>query len=215
MSGFTFSPRFIRTLLGGTLLAIGGCDGDTELQPKQSEQTELDTATSRATPAKGAVSGDGVALPPAQPRLNVDGEGLRWFLQPNGSARPIPFGRTQGEVLASLETARGPAVEGTNEDCGAGQVQFASWPDGLSLVFQKGRFVGWGLDSRANRSIATAAGIGPGATRAELEDAYRVTVSQTTLGTEFSTGDLHGVLGGRADNAIITDMWAGINCVAR
>ena len=136
-------------------------------------------------------------------------------MRPSGSARAIPFGRAQGDVLAALETARGPAVEGTNLDCGAGPVQYASWPDGLSLVFQKGCFVGWGLDSRANRSIATAAGIGPGATRANLESAYSVTVDQTTLGTEFSASDLHGVLGGRSANAIITDMWAGINCIAR
>jgi hypothetical protein len=114
-----------------------------------------------------------------------------------------------------LERARGVAVKGTNQDCGAGPVQAASWPDGLSLVFQNGRFVGWGLGARAIGRLATAAGVGPGSTRAELDAAYSATVSQTSLGSEFSAGGLHGVLDGTSAEARITDMWAGVSCIAR
>lgn len=115
-----------------------------------------------------------------------------------------------------MERVRGPAGQGTNQDCGAGPVQYANWPDGLSLVFRKGTFVGWGLDGRAKGALATAIGIGPGSTRAELEAAYaNIKVNQTSLGTEFSGGGFFGVLDGDGPGARVTDMWAGVSCVAR
>ena len=215
MPEIMLTPRLVPTLLAGIVLALAGCAKDPDPQPKQKVQTEDNSAAPTAMPAKSATSDNTLAPPPAEPRLNVDGEGLRWFFQPSGNARAVPFGLAQGEVLASVEAARGPAIEGTNQDCGAGPVQYARWPDGLSLTFQKGRFVGWSLDSRANSSIATSAGIAPGATRGDLDSAYKITVDQTSLGTEFSTGDMYGVLEGRGTKAMITDMWAGVNCVAR
>lgn len=213
----TFTLRLSPALLAGTILSFAGCSAEPAPQPEPANQAE----------AKVTAPGVPVAISPtkpndaaastlaADPRLAVDGEGLRWFLQPSGSARPISFGRPRGEVLTSLEVVRGPARKGTNQDCGAGAVEYASWPDGLSLVFQDGRFVGWGLDSQAADAITTAAGIGPGSTRDELEAVYSATITQTSLGTEFSAGDMHGVLQGTSAGAKITDMWAGVSCVAR
>ncbi|UZK70560.1 hypothetical protein OKW76_05860 [Sphingomonas sp. S1-29] len=119
------------------------------------------------------------------------------------------------EVLGSLERVRGPAVKGTNADCGAGPVHVAGWHDGLSLLFQGARFAGWSLGTRGVGGIATAAGIGPGSTRAERDAAYSATVSQTSLGSEFSAGDLHGVFDGNSGGTCITEMWAGVSCAAR
>ena len=158
----------------------------------------------------------GVAVEADQPKLAVEGEGLRWFLPPNGSARPIPFGTPQADVLASLQRVRGPAGRGVNADCGAGPVEYASWPDGLNVVFQRGKFVGWGLDGRAAGALATVNDVGPSTTRAELEGAFAtVSVQRTSLGSEFTAGKLHGVLDGPGPRARITDMWAGVSCVAR
>ena len=158
-----------------------------------------------------------VAAPAAEkPKLAVDSKGLRWFLPPNGSARPLAFGTPEADVLTSLETVRGPAAKGINQDCGAGPVRYASWSDGLSLVFQNGKFAGWGLDGRASGAIATANGVGPGTTRSELADSFgSVTFQRTSLGVEFAAGDIFGVLDGVGPQAKITDMWAGVNCVAR
>lgn len=151
-----------------------------------------------------------------QPKLAVDGEGLRWFLPPHGSARPLAFGMPEAEVLASLERVRGPAGKGVNQDCGAGPVQYATWPDGLSLVFQNGEFAGWGLDRRASGVLATANGVGPGTTRSALEDSFgSVTFQNTSVGSEFAAGDIFGRLDGAGPEATITDMWAGVSCVAR
>ena len=148
--------------------------------------------------------------------LAVEGGGLRFFNPVTTAAAPIPFGRTRSEVLAILERVRGPAGKGTNKDCGAGPVQYANWPDGLSLVFQRDRFVGWGLDGRTAGAISTAGSIGPGSTREALDGTYgNVEVSKTTLGDEFSAGGFFGLLDGPNATSRITDMWAGVNCVAR
>lgn len=187
---------------------------------------EPDEARTGADPAPAggvAESGrpsTGEAVAPAvaasdKPRLAVDSEGLRWFL-PNGSARPLAFGMPEAQILASLERVRGPAAKGVNEDCGAGPVQYANWPDGLSVVFQNGEFAGWGLDRRASGALTTANGVGPGTTRSVLEESFgSVTVRNTSLGTEFAAGDIFGVLDGAGPEARITDMWAGVSCVAR
>ncbi len=217
MPASTFPPRPATALFAGALLLIAGCSTEpvTQAEPAGQIESKLDAPGAPVAVGPSAPSNAAASESVAAPKLAVEGEGLRWFLQPSGSARPIPFGRPQAEMLASLETVRGPASKGTNQDCGAGPVQYASWPDGLSLVFQDKRFVGWGLDSRAADAITTASGIGPGSTRAELESAYEAAVSQTSLGTEFSAGDLQGVLDGPSAGARITDMWAGISCVAR
>lgn len=181
--------------------------------PANVAASSSDTVRRKAAPANSAA-----ASPQATaPRLALDPDGLRWFLQPSGSSRPLPFGTAQAEVLASLEKERGPASRGTNTDCGMGPVLVAGWPDGLSLLFQDGRFVGWGLDNRSNGGVSTADGIGIGSSRAELDDAIGppLQVRISTLGTEFSAGGYQGLLESGRPDARITDMWAGVSCVAR
>lgn len=181
--------------------------------PAKAPASSTDIVRREAFPANEAAASPN----PAPPRLALAPDGLRWFLQPSGSSRAIPFGMAQTEVLASLEKERGPATRGTNVDCGAGQVLFAGWPDGLSLLFQNGRFVGWGLDNRSNGEVSTSDGIGIGSTRAELDDALGppLQVRITTLGTEFSASEYQGLFENGRPDARITDLWAGVSCVAR
>ncbi|MGV8929893.1 MAG: hypothetical protein ACOH1E_09070 [Brevundimonas sp.] len=179
----------------------------------------VDVRTNDAVPAEEVSPSATEPVAPAvaeKPKLVVDGEGLRWFLPPNGSARPLPFGTPEADVLASLETVRGPAEKGVNQDCGAGPVRYASWSDGLSLVFQNGEFAGWGLNGRASGKIATANGVGPGMTRSALAGSFgSVTFQRTSLGVEFAAGHIFGVLDETGPEGKITDMWAGVSCVAR
>lgn len=176
--------------------------------------TAAPTLRTRA-PERSAV--DPVSAPTAgSAKLAVEAEGLRWFATATGSASPLPFGTAQDLVLASLERERGPAARGTSEECGAGPVGYANWADGLSLKFQKDRFVGWGLDGRAAGALATANGIGPGSARADLDESFGdVRVFPSTLGTEFAAGGIYGTLDGTGPRARITYMWAGVSCVAR
>ncbi len=166
-------------------------------------------AVAPAAPASGSDAA-GPAL-----ALAVEAEGLRLFDPASGAARPIPFGTARAQVMTAL-AARGAAETGTNGECGAGPLDFATWVDGLTLWFQDGALAGWALNGAdsgaASRAASTAAGIAPGSTRAELEDAYAVTVSQTTLGTEFAAGELFGLIEGDGQEGRISAMWAGVSC---
>lgn len=148
------------------------------------------------------------------PALAVEGEGLRLFNPQSGAARPMSFGTPRATVLTAL-AFRAPPEIGRQEECGAGPLDYAVWRDGLKLYFQADKLTGWALDRRAAGSVGTAAGIGPGSTRAALEDAQTITVMQSSLGTEFTSGGLSGVLDGPGKVAKITDMWAGAGCVMR
>lgn len=209
------------------VLAVGcsAPSGDADSSAPHTPDTKATAGTSAgihtATPLPTAITPStsqvAAANKAGEPTLTVDPEGLRWFLPPNGKALPLPFGSPKAAVLASLERVRGKAAQGTNADCGAGPVQVASWPDGLSLIFQDAKFAGWGLGTRAAGSVSTADGIGPGTTRAQIKEAIGppLKIRQTGLGTEFTAGDYHGVLDGPGPDARITDMWTGVNCVAR
>ena len=150
------------------------------------------------------------------PDLAVEADGLRLVDPASGAARPLPFGMAQDQLLAILESFRGPADGGTNSECAEGPIDYAAWADGLTLNFQEERFVGWALDERAEGAHATMSGIGPGSTRAELEAvSAEVAVEQTSLGTEFSAGGIGGLLDGESPDARVTAMWAGVTCSFR
>lgn len=196
----------IRSLLALSLLV--GCAA--EPGPALPDNTvPADVAT--VNDAAAVVAPANVAAEAVEPALAVEGEGLRLINRENGAARPLAFGTPRDTLLAAL-AFRGPPGTGTNGECGAGPLDYASWPDGMTVYFQRGDFAGWALDGRANGALATAAGIGPGSTRAALEDAYNARFEQTTLGTEFSAGEFYGLLEGDGANATIANMWAGVSC---
>ncbi|GAA0734607.1 hypothetical protein [Sphingomonas japonica] len=182
--------------------------------PTPTEQPPVDAAV----PSPDAASVAPPAAPPpaaepidAAPSLAIDGEGMRMVLADTGRTVPIVFGTDRKAVLQML-AFRGPPGTGTNTECGAGPLDYASWPDGLTLQFQDGDLVGWALDGRGEGAVTTMSGIGIGSTRAELDAAYSATVEETTLGQEFAAGDLHGILDGAGKAATITNMWAGTSC---
>lgn len=233
--------RLVRIAAASLIVAIGGCaEAPTERATESNAARSASETTAMPAPeTDGAVGASSVlnavaptlpsaSAPPTAPvtlpgapetnnvTLAVEGEGLRLFDRTTSSASQIAFGRPAAGVLAALERLRGPAGRGTNQDCGAGPVEYANWPDGLSLVFQRDRFVGWGLDRRAAGGIGTGSSIGPGSTRAQLDDAYGdVRFTRSSIGQEFSVAGFSGVLDGTGALAEITDMWAGVSCVAR
>ncbi len=188
-------------------LMLSACADDAPTQ-EAAQQASADTAPARTAPA----ATESKAVPAnTDPKLAVEAEGLRLFNPQTGSARPIAFGTSREIVLDALKF-RGAPGTGTNGECGAGPLQYANWPDGLGLFFQKGKFVGWTLDQRTDGAITTASSIGPGSTRTELEAAYTAKISQTTLGTEFSAGEIFGLIDGNAKTSKITNMWGGVSC---
>jgi hypothetical protein len=149
------------------------------------------------------------------PAVNLAPDGLGLVLD-GGAIRQARFGMSRAAVTRMLAAVLGdPIEEGDNQECGAGALGFANFRDGLGLYFQDDKFVGWDLDGGDGGQVATAAGVGIGATRRQLESASSVIVEDSTLGIEFSAGGLSGLLSSRAPEGEITNLWAGATCIAR
>jgi len=146
----------------------------------------------------------------ASATLALEAEGLRVFT-PAGSARTLPFGTPYAETMRVVKLLEGnPSQEGRN-DCA---MSYARWRIGLTVMFSKDRFIGW-ITHSPSPSLTTAAGVGVGSTRRQLEDAHIAGVSKSTLGIEFNTGGMAGLLESTDAGARITRMWAGDACLAR
>jgi hypothetical protein len=185
------------------LAAACGREGEVPAEP----------AGSTPPPAAGRAPAVSVRTPASRPALALDGEGLRLVDPGSGRTRLLPFGLPEPQVLAILEPLRGaPEERSRNDECGAGPLAFASWPDGLQLVMSDGRFVGWSLDEPG---LETMSGLGLGSTRAELLGAYDAQIEQSTLGPEFSVGGLSGLLSSAGERPRVTTLWAGTICAFR
>jgi len=153
---------------------------------------------------------------PGEALLEADG-----FMPVNpggGTGRKLTFGEADTEVTDFITRLRGdqPPRRSANAECPAGPLTFADWGDGFQLAFSEGRFAGWTAGEGAPRGFDTIGGVHIGSTLAELRTAHPdVTVREDSLGPEFSAGDIHGTLSGTADDATVTTMWAGVNCVFR
>jgi len=145
--------------------------------------------------------------PPAEPEapppagLTPDATGL----QPAGSPLRIDFGRAQDGVIAAVTRLLGsaPASRTRNGECGAGLVTAVRWENGLTLNFLEGDFRGWVVD-RPGQPVAGGFAVGTLPENVTLED--------TTLGQEFSSGGVHGLV---QDGATIDTLWAGTTCFFR
>lgn len=150
-------------------------------------------------------------------KLALSGEGLD-FVSERGSVRHLLFGTPGAQAIDAVSRAHGGVApeRGRNEECGAGPLDMATWPDGLTLMSQDGRFVGWSVSRSAadggNAGLATMAGIGVGSTRRELEAAYTADIRETTLGQEFAAGDVFGVLDVAGPSGHVDAIWAGESC---
>lgn len=195
-------------------LALAACQHDTRA-PARADSS----AATRVESATGAHLGvdDSATRRDRSVLLALDGEGLRLVVAATGSTRLLAFGTDSAAVLDGLGRALGaPTSRGSNAECGAGPVDFASFDGGLSVNFQSGRFVGWSARaSNTSSALTTMSGIGVGSTRAALDSTYSARVAQSSLGTEFSAGDLSGILDGTAPSSRIANLWAGVNCIAR
>ena len=171
-AGRTLAARHLsepmRRLLMLALAAVSACTP--RVEPADA------SATASATAPAPAVSGDAPASADTSVVLALDPEGLRLVDAATGSTRPLPFGMPEADVVrvVSARTAQ-PAEASRNEECGAGPLAFSTWPNGLQLAFQDGRFAGWSLGERASPALTTMSGVGIGTLRADL-DASVVTI---------------------------------------
>jgi len=133
-----------------------------------------------------------------------------------GSTRAVSYGTPAADALNAVTAMLGtPTDRGVNAECGAGAVDFVTFPGGLQLVLQGDRFVGWTARPNGEQPLRTMSNIGLGSTRAELEAVYAANIARSTIGVEFMAGGLQGVLESDAPTARITDLWSGVSCVMR
>lgn len=123
------------------LLALAACSAESPPKPP-TPKTVVKAADPDALPVyRVAVAGTGLAL--TDPR--------------GGGAKPADFGLRQSLLIAILARSFGPAIEGQDAPCGR---DFARWPNGLTLWFEGGVFVGWERAADAP-TIPAAAGLAP------------------------------------------------------
>ena len=121
------------------LLALAACSAEPPPKPP-TPKTVVKAADPDALPVyRVAVASTGLAL--TDPR--------------GGAAKPADFGLRQSLLIAILARSFGPAIEGQDAPCGR---DFARWPNGLTLWFEGGVFVGWERAADAP-TIPAAAGL--------------------------------------------------------
>lgn len=197
--------RFIaRTLLSFTaVVALVGCDRS--IEPAEEATDAGEVAAPAATPVAPAQAAGGLA---------IEGEGLRIF-DTEGAARALPFGTPQETVINAVTATTGGVApdQSTNAECGQGPVQQAAYANGLQLLFQDGEFKGWFL---REAGLTTVDGIGVGTTRSALNAARTVEIQpDSTLGIEFTAGDIRGFLTSADGSGSVKSLWAGDSCFFR
>ncbi len=183
-------------LLGIGTLALASCDSG-----------EVPTPTEQQTlrPPSPEVAADAVEL---------SGEGL------TAGVEAFYFSAGKVEVETALAGVLGDATRAvSNEECGAGPMQFTDYPGGLTVNFQDGTLVGWlrrapqDGDSPATGSVSVAGDVQLGTSRADAEASGGLSMIEgSTLGEEFALGDR---IGGFFEANSVSMLYAGTQCFFR
>ena len=194
------SKAIVCGLAGVLLLGLGACDS----APSRVDGNAA--SNSAASPAKAPASPD-----PALPPLVLEGHGRR--ISGTAPGTEHPFDSPKAATIEALTKALGrpPGELGANEECGGGGLEFAKWKGEITAWFEEGRFAGWDSEGK----LKTPGGIGLGSSRADLAPLRGIEIEESTLGTEFRSGGLSGILDSKAPNAKVTHLWGGATCVFR
>jgi len=124
----------------------------------------------------------------------------------------LPFGTGFHDSLRTLTTIMGHDFSVyLPEECPAGPVVVASFPNQIDLIYQQDQLAGWML--RPGSTMATQSGIGLGTPLAGLGSFATLEVMESTLGWEFQAGQISGLLSER--EGIVEHLWSGTVCVFR
>lgn len=160
--------------------------------------------------------------------LSLTSNALQLVNKQTGSTTEIKFGMPINElmdIVSNVLQTKHSSI-GINTECGAGPLKMVNWNNGLGLVFKEKKiqagasktdwlFEGWytTLSKASAVKPTTIAGIGIGSTRAQMEEAYIIKVTKTSLGHEFATSSgLYGIFNGAGKDARIINMWSGTSC---
>lgn len=186
------------------MLGLAACDSAPD-----GNEANSNVATNAAAEANGSAARSEPAVAAAP--LVLEGSGLRFPTEI--PPRSLAFDTSETETIAALTKALGrpPTERGENEDCGGGGMKFAEWKGEITAWFLDERFAGW--DSKGG--FKTLEGIGLGSRRSDLAILSGFEAEESTLGTEFRSGGLSGILESGAADAKVTHLWGGATCVFR
>lgn len=150
---------------------------------------------------------------PVKLNVNLDATGITVPAQGDIEANIIPFGTVRANAEDALHAALGSVKDRQgNAGCPAGPMSSTKY-DGITLNFQKDKFVGW---------FADGGDYLPDLPRAELAEASGglTRVDESTLGVEYFAGENEGstisfLFAGEGEDANPSAMWAGVNCIFR
>jgi hypothetical protein len=204
------------------VLVLGACgDSDkktaaTSSSSKTSSSSSKSSSSSSSKPASSDSATEAESDPPTVgPIVALAVDGLTFVSDP--ATRNLPFGTDEATVTNALEAALGaPKGAETALECedGSGRSFDSVRYDGLSVAFFESQLSGW---SAENPEFTTIDGIGPGSRLSDVKAAFPdVTVNpDSSLGVEFSSGSLGGVLDGESDAAKVTTIFNGDLCIIR
>ena len=193
--------RFGLALAGVAALALAGCQqSDDPSQPSEPvTQEQIDAQTPNAPrnrPIELLPDGLVIAAPEA-----------------GGEATVLNFGDPQDAVVEQLTMVFGGPQFGTNEECGAGPMEFATF-DQFVANFQDDSFVGWMVNGPSERATFTGPqGVALGMAAADLKklstyDAFE----DSTLGEEFLLGGEEMLVSGLVEDSQVAVLWGGAAC---
>lgn len=181
---------------GLILLALSACGAEPARNESAAKSTIAANSSAPAAPAAPVVlEGAGLRVPSASPPMT------------------LAFYTPKAATIQALTKALGrpPTQLGDNQECGGGGMEFAEWKGEITAWFLDDRFAGW--DDKGK--LRTVEGIGLGSSRADLAILSGFEVEESTLGTEFRSGGLSGILASKAPGAKVTHLWGGATCVFR
>lgn len=191
--------KFRQMVAVGLSAAIVACSPAQD-DPNTDETVLSGPVAATVQPGTVQVSGDGVS---------VSGP-LGTYLAFNSQREPV-----EQELAKALGE---PQARDSNDECGAGPMEFTTFTGGLTLNFQNGNLVGWFIQKGDGAvDITTAEGIGLGSAMTAVEAVYSVEMMEdSTLGSEFFTDEQIGGFLGKSDgNRVIESLYAGTNCFFR
>ncbi|MBB3035169.1 hypothetical protein [Alteriqipengyuania lutimaris] len=190
--------RFGFAMIGMAALALAAC-GETAEDPATPTAEEIAAQTPNA-PSNRPISllADGLTIAPPEA---------------GGDAVLLDFGEPQDMVVEELTMVFGGPQFGTNPDCPAGEITFATFDDFVAH-FQEERFVGWSVSGPSERAEFS----GPdGVTLGMSEETVRElgtyeAFEDSTLGKEFMLGEGEMSVSGLIEDGEVATLWGGTNC---
>lgn len=193
--------RFGFAILGAAAMALAAC-GDGVEQPQPSEPPTAEEIAAQTPNA------------PEDRPIELRADGLLIAApEAGGSATTLNFGDPQDAVVEALTMVFGGPQFGTNEECGAGPITFATYDD-FAAHFQNDTFVGWSVNDTSERATFTGPdGVTIGMAGADVRalPTYEA-FEDSTLGEEFMLGSGEMAVSGIIEDDEVVTLWGGTSC---